>query len=192
MEDISGKYLLERLSEGRKDAYSELFDKYYLKVKRFVRTVSYGSLDADDIAQNVFLKVWEHRSKLASVQSLDAYLFTVTRNEVCDSLRKHQVKRKFEEAAINEESIVEGLRINYDTDEIARIVGECVSNMPPQRQMCFRLSREQFLTSQKIAEQLNISKRTVDRHLSLALKDIREALGKVLSGVVLFIVTCWL
>ena len=180
MTEISDKYLLTRLSEGRKDAYEELFARYYTKVRKFIGSVLFGSVDADDLAQNVFLKVWERRRDLAAVDSLDAYLFTVTRNEVCDCVRKHP------------DDYISGMRIEYDTRKITDIVSECVGNMPPQRRMCFVMSREMHLTSQKIAERLNISKRTVDRHLSLALKDIRDALGKVLSGIVLFIVSCWI
>lgn len=192
MTEISDKYLLTRLSEGRKDAYEELFARYYTKVRKFIGSVLFDSVDADDLAQNVFLKVWERRRDLAAVDSLDAYLFTVARNEVCDCVRKHKVNEKFLDSVKDPDDYISDMRIEYDTRKITDIVSECVGNMPPQRRMCFVMSREMHLTSQKIAERLNISKRTVDRHLSLALKDIRDALGKVLSGIVLFIVSCWI
>ena len=69
MTEISDKYLLTRLSEGRKDAYEELFARYYTKVRKFIGSVLFGSVDADDLAQNVFLKVWERRRDLAAVDS---------------------------------------------------------------------------------------------------------------------------
>ncbi len=192
MNEKTDKNLLLRLSEGRKDAYEELFARYYLKVRKFIGSVLFGSVSGDDLTQNVFLKVWERRADLVNVDSLDAYLFTVARNEVYDNVRRQKVNEKFLDAVKNPDDYIGSMRIEYDTRKITDIVSECVANMPPQRRMCFLMSREMHLTSQKISEQLNISKRTVDRHLSLALKDIRDALGKVLSGFALFILSCWI
>ena len=72
-----------------------------------------------------------------------------------------------------------------------RTVAVTVDRMPPQRQMVYRLSREEHLSNLEIAERLNLSKRTVDRHLSLALDDIRRAISPLVSGVTLFFLSHW-
>ncbi len=183
--------LLERLSRGEKDAYEEVFMRYYGKVCRFIAAILRSRAAAEDLSQNVFLKVWANRQALASVRSLDAYLFTIARNETCDYLRRNRTGLKYLLTEMNCPEQICDLAFDYDAERMERTVAVAVDRMPPQRQMVYRLSREEHLSNLEIAERLNLSKRTVDRHLSLALNDIRRAIGPLVSGVALFFLSRW-
>lgn len=183
--------LLQRLSQGEKKAYEEVFLRYHAKVFRFIRAVLHGNDEAEDLAQNVFLKVWSNRHTLDKIQSLDAYLFTVARNEACDYLRRKQSGLKYRQTLRDKQEPLCDLPYSYDTERMERLVHNAIDRMPAQRQLVYRLSREEHLSNPEIAERLNLSKRTVERHLAMALDDIRQAIAPFVSGLTLFFFSHW-
>lgn len=192
MNSISDKDILKRLSDGDASAYAYLFDRYYAKVCRFVKSILYDVDAVDDIAQNVFMKVWINRAELTRVNSLNNYLFTIARNEACDQLRRRASWSRYEQYTLlggMEHS--DRLSLSYDLERMETIVEKCVEEMPPQRKLVFRMSREEQLTNLEIARRLQLSKRTVDRHISLALSDIRTALKGIVSLFALFLFSDW-
>lgn len=192
MNSISDKDILKRLSDGDASAYAYLFDRYYAKVCRFVKSILYDVDAVDDIAQNVFMKVWISRAELTRVNSLNNYLFTIARNEACDQLRRRASWSRYEQYTLlggMEHS--DRLSLSYDLERMETIVEKCVEEMPPQRKLVFRMSREEQLTNLEIARRLQLSKRTVDRHISLALSDIRTALKGIVSLFALFLFSDW-
>lgn len=184
--------LLMRLSRGEAAAYELLFQRYHGKVGRFVKAIINDEAPAEDITQNVFMKVWLNKTELTSVNSLNNYIFTIARNEACDYLRKQNSRYKYAVSQGNDD-IDNSYRyaLTYDLERIESIVSRCVEAMPTQRKLVYKLSREEKLTSVEIAERLQLSKRTVDRHISLALHDIRIALGNIVSGIALFLISYW-
>lgn len=184
--------ILRRLSRGEASAYESLFERYHSKVRRFVAAITGDDAPAEDIAQNVFMKIWLNRSELERVNSLNNYLFTIARNEACDFLRKQASRYKYA-GAHRDDPAEDSYRfaLNYDLERIEGIVSRCVEEMPSQRRLVYKMSREEKLTSAEIAEKLHLSKRTVDRHISLALSDIRTALGNIVSGLAFFFISNW-
>lgn len=192
MNGISDKDILKRLSEGDASAYAHIFDRYYAKVCRFVKSILYDADSVDDIAQNVFMKVWISRTELTRVNSLSNYLFTIARNEACDQFRRRASRTKYEQyTLLGGMEHADRLALTYDLERLESIVERCVGEMPPQRRLVFKLSREEQLSSPEIARRLQLSKRTVDRHISLALSDIRSALKDIVSLFALFLFSDW-
>ena len=181
MKDKTDRLFLIALSSGRKDAWERLFDRYYGKVKEFVGMMVNDPSAADDVAQNVFMRLWSGRQDLKDVKSLDDYMFIASRNGALDWLRRNR-----RETSVEKMEKIPGMgyavmRQNYDAEQIRSSIESRVAAMPAQRQLVWRLSREQHLSNQEIAEKVGISKRTVDRHLSLALRDLRSTLGGIVS-----------
>lgn len=176
--------LLAKLRQGDVDSYRVLFLRYYTRVTLFIRGMTGAVPQADDIAQNIFLKLWLNRESIDPGQSLRNYLFVMARNEVFNHLRSLRtgagvLKAVGErEPAYNPSPDSEVL-----PNETHRIVVKAVEGMPEKRREVFRMSRQEGLSNKEIAERTGLSVRTADKHIELALKDIR----KILVALVLLV-----
>ena len=170
------KHFLSALQAGEKKAYEELFSRYWAKTVKYLACLLKDGAAAEDLAQNVFVKIWNTRDRLAEVKSLDSWVFTIAHNQACDHLR-----RTVQTESLLSASLVYNPQWGMDAVSLNDIVSDCVSAFPPQRRICYKLSSEEHLSNQEIADRLNLSRRTVEHHISFALKQIREALGNNFS-----------
>ncbi len=185
------KQLLLRLCRSEEEAFRELFARYYGKVYRFIRAILHDGVAAEDLTQNVFLKIWYSRHKLLEIKSLDSFVFIMSRNEACDYIRRNKIELKFGQTTVSLEESECEIQFDYDKEVIQRTVSNTLDKMPAQRRRAYLLSREENLTHEEIAVRMNISKRTVDRHISMALDDIRKAVGPLVSGLAFFFISHW-
>lgn len=128
---------------------------------------------AENIAQDLFVNIWIDKEKLLNINSPDSYLFICTRNAAIQHLKKKKITDGFN---ISE---VYGIGENYTEEEVfleelQTIISEEIEKMPPQRHQVFVMSRFQGKSTKQIALELNISPRTVEKHLSAALKTLRK------------------
>lgn len=160
------------------DSFEELFALYYSKVKSFALSLTGNLSDADEIAQTVFIKLWNHRNSLVSCSSLDAYVFRVSRNAVNDFLRQKAHLRKYKVDAGSESYSQTSDRKTADStllvSELKSLEAEVVEGMPEKRREVYVLSRNQGKSNEEIAQMLGLSKRTVEKHIQLALHSIRN------------------
>lgn len=177
-----GKYSDENLIAGLADAdgdilaYERIFHKYWPMVLNFIRGMLKDGTAAEDIAQNIFMKLWVNRMTLDSRLSLKNYLCVLAKNEVLNVLRsKAHTSLSFQptvpEAPTRETE--DWVSFSETNASIARNV----DNLPPRRRMIFRLSRYGHLSNEEIALKLNLSVRTVEKHIELALKDLRKSMN---------------
>lgn len=164
------------MSKGDKKAYETMFHRFYPKVHRFVAMLLKNRDDADDVCQLIFLKIWNKREKFTDIRDFDSYLFILTKNTVINYISSRHVMPididSLPDRYSNEFSPFEDV-VAKDTQLLIDMV---VENMPQQRQMIYRMSREQNLKNEEIALRLGIQKKTVENHLNLALKEIKRAL----------------
>ena len=178
----SDERLLADFISGRADinAYEHIFQRYYPMVLRFVRGMLKDTVMAEDVAQNIFMKLWINRKTLQKDSSLKNYLCVLARNEVLNILKsKTKTSLTFQPQlqdmdTSSQSSMVEDWFNFVETN--ARIKND-VESMPPQRQAVFKMSRYEQLSNIDIAIRLNISVRTVEKHLELALKDLRKSIS---------------
>jgi len=163
------------LQKGESKAFETVYKAYFDKVKRFITSITRSPDDAEDMAQDIFLKLWTERETLNMEMSFNSFLFTVARNAAFNFL-KHKL---VEESYINEYC----REIDTDTPEehafagdIELLVEMALERMPAKRSEVYRLSRQTGLENDEIALQLGISRHTVENNLSLALKEIRRML----------------
>lgn len=180
--------LLKKLSNGEEEAFNELFTYYYPKVNQFVFCLIKQANDAEDIVQDLFVKLWIHREVMAGIQSLNAYIYRLARNAVYDYFDHQVVRSQYEFLQEKKEESYTCTDEDFFALELEHLIACVVNKMPRQRQQIYRLSRESGFSNDEIASQLGVSKKTVENHLNLALNDIRQ----VLSGVVLFLYSCHL
>lgn len=163
--------LIAGLKRGNMDAYEEAFHTYYPKFVRFANYIVGDLAVAKDLVQNVFVKVWRYRDRLDASLSLNNYLFVLTKREVLNFLR---TKRVFETL----DSTLELPGDSLLPDELAEVaqVRSQVYKLPEQRRNVFIMSRFCGIPNKEIARQMSISEKTVERHITLAGKQLRSEL----------------
>ena len=174
----SEKELLLKVSKGDSIAFGHLFDQYYDKIY----SVSFRYLKvhelAEDMVQSSFLKIWEKRVTLNKVDHFDHFLFRIARNEMTDHFRKNITREKhqqrmrelFDEEAGNPEEML----INKQK---RKLIADVIRELPPQQQTAYKLSRDEGLSYQQIAEKMGLSVNTIKVHISVALKALRAFLS---------------
>ena len=179
------KEILVALKSGDHKAFEVIFVTYFNKVKYFINGLVKSESDAEELAQEVFVKLWVNRESIVIEKSFSSYLYVMARNAafnflkskfVRDSYLNDQLHQNNEESATSDDVIVA-----KETELLLKII---VSKMPEQRRRIYEMSRNQGLKNDEIAAQLNISKKTVENQLSLALKELRQVFS---SFLVLFV-----
>lgn len=176
MSQLSDKDIITAIKRGDFVAYEQMFRCYYPIVRNFVCGFVKDEEPAKDLTQEVFMKIWQYRSSLDPSKPLRSYLFLLARREVCSFFRAKQqsVNRCGEEsmASIPDNSMQQQL----DVEDLNGVVTGLLDSMPPKRKEIFTMSRRQGLSNREIAERLDISVRTVDKHIELALQDMKRGL----------------
>ena len=170
--------LIRDLIRGDSLAFDELYGHYYNKVYSFSNKYLQNKQDAEEIVQVVFIKVWENRDKLKEIRNLNAWLFTITFNEIRKIFRKIAMERQQMER-INLSSVFEDNSVlsEIEFNDLMTRAGDIINRIPSRQKTVLLLSIKEGLTSNEISRKLNISKRTVENHLSNA----RGVLKKVLK-----------
>lgn len=164
--------LMQRLSAGNEDAFGELFGRYYPRVCAFVGCIVKEESTAEDIAQDIFLKIWERRDIFQGrVASFNGYVYRMARNAALNAIRQ-MTNIDWEQYIQIEETLPdESFEKEYYSREKELFIRLVVCRMPEQRRRIFEMSRYAGMDNQAIADELKISKRTVENHLTLALKN---------------------
>lgn len=188
VQSYTEKELLERIAEGDEEAYKLVFNRYWNKIYQVALSFLKVPDQAQDAVQQVFIKLWEKRSKLPEVQNLDAWLFIMARNTIISILERIVSSRKGVQQikdVIPEDYLTPSALLEYK--QVSAIIQDAVNRLPPQQALVFRLSREQGLTYAQIAERLQIAPATVKSHIIRALNSIREYVFRHSDRIVLVI-----
>ncbi|MEG1564409.1 MAG: RNA polymerase sigma-70 factor [Bacteroides sp.] len=173
---MNEKQLLISLKEGDHKAFTALYNQYWKQVYNFCRLYVQEDL-AEEVMQEVFVKLWTIRASIHEEDNFKGYLFIITRNiifnqnrrSVYDAALKTTLMTAVEESCDFEDEI----SANDLQECIERLIGE----MPPQRQLIFNLSRKKYLSYREIAEKLNVSEKAVEQSIGRSLKYLKEHLS---------------
>jgi len=181
--------LLIRLREGDVLAFDKIYELYSHKLFSFVFGILKNDAEAEDIVQEVFIKIWESRNKLGDYKLLNAYIFTIAYNNSIDLIRKRINNSKYLDHLKNSSIVQENsLEISeIDFDELSHLAKKLVMKLPERQKQVFQLHREKGLSYSEIAEQLGISKNTVENHMTKALKYLRQNMDNSLLINMLFV-----
>lgn len=170
--------LLRQLREGDMGSYETLFHRYYPTFFAFARGMLKDAGAAEDIIQNVFMKIWIHREALVETMSIKNYIYVLSKREIFNHLRaKYNTHVVLTEDMMTLEHSSSHEETQSDYRELREAVQNVIDAMPPKRKSVFCLSRFKSLTNQEIADKLGISIRTVEKHIELALRTFKEQLG---------------
>jgi RNA polymerase sigma-70 factor (family 1) len=171
------KALLCQVAEGDEKAFTRLFELYSDLTYGFAIAYTKTAESAEEVVQEIFIKLWLNRKKLTGIRSFADHLFIITRNHILDHLRKNlrekkyqqQLMRHFKEVALTPEQ-------QLIFKESGEMIEKAVSLLPPRQQTIYRLRRNEGLPLEEIAFSMNLSRLTVRNHLNKALGAIRAYL----------------
>lgn len=168
------KMLLHRMASSDTEAFTQIFDGFWKKVYSIALTYIKSVQAAEDVTQDVFLKLWKNRESLSEIESLTNFLFIMTRNQVLTALRKQSyqaVTPLFSEAGGAAKDPLPDRNIVFK--DLQRQVYDAIRLLPPRQQEAIKLSREQGLSHEEIALIMGVSKNTVKNHIISGLNTLR-------------------
>jgi RNA polymerase sigma-70 factor (ECF subfamily) len=184
----SNSDLIRLLNEGDIVAFDAIYERYCHRLYGFVLRYQKNREDAEEIVQEVFLKIWETRQKIDSYSSFDSFIFTVAYNSTITLLRKRVTEHKYLDNIKLRQEIAStpNLIDEIQFKELDERVHSIINRLTPRQQEVFRLSREERLTHEQIAKKLNISANTVKNHIVAALAFLKSELDNGLIVNILF------
>jgi RNA polymerase sigma-70 factor (family 1) len=173
------KELVERLQKGDVEAFDLIYLKYSGKLYSFGLKYLRSVVESEELVQSVFLKVWENHRSLKKDYTFKSYLFTIAYHDICKIFRKGQCRKRFIDntIAVGGQPSTE-VEDNIDCQSLRGLVQEIVATLPEKQRMIFLKSRREGKSSKEIAEEVGLSRGTVDNYISEALRVIRGRLKK--------------
>lgn len=166
------EHLLLQVAGGNDKAFRQLFYTYHQPLAMHVFRLTQSVELAEEIVQDVFLKIWTNRETLTEVRNFRAYLFVVSKNQTLNALRKLAKERDNKKAYEKEAAILYYNKESEKDSDYYNLIDQAIGQLPPQQQKVYCLSRHNCLKYQEIAQQLNISRETVKKYMQLAIASI--------------------
>jgi RNA polymerase sigma-70 factor (ECF subfamily) len=181
---------LDALRLGSEKAFKEIMDFWYKRLFNFANGYLNNVENTKEVLQDVFLKLWDNRQQLAENTILNAYLFTLTRNRCIDLIRRERLliqfrndkKEEYMRLGENFDALSDPILDDIFAREVQTEVNRAVNVLPEQCQKVFLLSRSNGMKNKEISKMLNLSEKTVESHLTKALKAIRQSLERKFPG----------
>lgn len=160
---------------GDERAYKGVFDYYYPKLYAAGYRIRKNSEECEELAMNVLLKIWQHKTAIQNIINLEDYLYGMLRQEISRIVRK-KILGTLELKEGEEHNAFTTIDSQLDLKELQYRYEEALSKIPAKRLEIFLLSRDQGYTYQEISKQQNISSNTVRNHIASALKLLKNEL----------------
>ena len=166
--------LIILLKEGDEKAFTTLYRRYWSKVYNFSRIYLSSILVIEEVVQEVFVKVWESRSLLREDDNFKGFLFVITRNLVFNQFRRSFNENAYKLTVLSSIMPYYNLEEELTAADLQEFIEKMVKELPPRQQEVINLRRNAQLTYKEISIRLNISEKTVERHINEALKFLKK------------------
>jgi RNA polymerase sigma-70 factor (family 1) len=183
----SFKYLQSRIAcFDDQFAYKELFTSLYSPLLLFAKSIVKSKQSAEEIVSDVFIKIWERRRELEKIDNLKVYLYVSTRNTALNHLSRdrHIVTNTLDEFHTEFVSIYFDPEQLLITAEMLALIRRSIDQLPPKCKLIFKLVKEDGLKYREVAEILNLSIKTVENQLAIAIQKIGVAVSFDVSKTV--------
>ncbi len=176
--------LLRLLGTGNEYAFTRIFDHYRKPIYSVALKFLKSPVLAEEIVQDVFLKVWHKREEMAQVKRLDAYLFIMARNFIFHRLKKIAYEAADEMSVLEQQSSTDDTEYLVRQHQCQQLLQEAIDRLPAQQRQVYQFAKQDGLSHELIAQKMQLSKHTVKKHMAMALRMIRKHLEGHLH--------CWL
>lgn len=169
--------LLQEMAAGSDAAFCKLFDQYWDRVYTTALVITKSPQMAQDVAQEVFLQLWQYREKAAAIQKLDGFLFISARNLIFRKLNRLKMEDAYQYyLSCQFADDVRDAGSPAELKELQHIVETGISRLPPQQQRAFRLSRETGLSHEEISHHMGVSRAAVKDYIVRSIAFLRKYL----------------
>lgn len=167
--------------------FREYYDLYYNPLCRFLNLYTQDTAIIEDVLQEIFLKLWENR-KAIEINYIKTYLFHAAKNRVLNHLRDEQNRHYLLENWFNQQQEEKEHEDCFDIETFTAVLEQAINQLPDKCKEIFLLSRREQLSYKQIAEKQNLSVKTVEAQMSIALKRIRNILSTSSFVFLLFLI----
>ncbi|MDI3321249.1 RNA polymerase sigma factor [Pinibacter soli] len=171
---LTDQQLLAFLREANKDAFAEIYNRYWNSLYWSAYNIIKNESVAQDAVQEVFIALWQRNTE-ADIQALNAYLHQAVRFQILKAIKKQKADEQFYSRLVNiTANIVYENPLLFKEQE--SLLKDILDTLPEDCRLIFQMSREEQMTYKQIALQLNISEKTVEKKMTLCLKHFRQVL----------------
>ncbi len=171
----SENHLLNLIKDGNQLAFRQVYDMYWDRLYIYTYNILNDQWLTEDVLHEVFTNIWIRRKK-AEIKNLKSYLFNSVRNRALIKIRDDKFT-ELDEYIIEKLSISPEIEKQFDSNELKRTIENAIKDLPSRCKTIFQMSKFQDYSNSEIASHFNISNRTVENQISLALKHLRNKLG---------------
>ena len=176
------KELLTRLQNNDEAAFTEIYNIYWKRLFYSAAQKLHNLYEAEEIVQDIFLDLWKRRSTLCISNGLSSYLATCVKYKVINLLAKRHQQLRFQHEAGNFPQLSDlSTENSVRLEDLKRQLLKETTRLPNKCKMVFQLSREEGYSQKQIATKLNIAEKTVEAHLSRALRSLRTGMSHFLT-----------
>jgi len=173
--------LLYELSQGNELAFTKLYNEYKNVVFSTALKITKSRILAEEVVQDVFLKIWQNHENLAEITNIENYLFIISRNHIFDMIKKIARDTSLVVDSNYKSTSTNDTEDTIKDDQYNIILNQIVDQLPPQQQKIYKMAKWDGLSHQKIGEDLGISTETVKKHMAQALKFVRTKISPYMN-----------
>ncbi|WBL27020.1 RNA polymerase sigma factor [Zunongwangia sp. HGR-M22] len=170
--------LLASIKQGNQLAFKEVYDHYWERLYIYCFKILNDTWLAEDVLHEVFTQIWIRKEEL-EINNLKSYLFNAVRNRALLKIRDNKFT-KLDEAIVSKLELIPEVEQKFDKNDTILAINRASKELPDRCRDIFYMSKIQHYSSAEIASHFNISQRTVENQISLALKHLRKELGTTL------------
>ncbi len=181
---LSDELLVKLLRVGEQDAFEEIYRRYWQKLLRSAQFKLRSKETIEEILQDLFISLWEKREKVL-IENLEAYLNTSLRYLIINQIKKQILQEKFVEYSLKKNELTDDVDESVAFNELSVAIEKAIEQLPEKTQQIFRLNRLEYKSVKEIAVLLETPERTVEYHITQALKALRVHLREFITLSVL-------
>lgn len=173
------------IKQGNTLMFEQVFEENHRKLYYFILNKTHSEYLAEEVVQETFIKLWRYKESLNEEIGLSIQIFRIAKTVLIDIYRKENTREKIYSIAGDKEASI--LYPESNINELSILLARAIEGLPPIRRTVFQMSRFEGFSYAEIARALSISSKTVENHISLALKQLRSQLGDYLVIIYFFV-----
>lgn len=166
------------IQQGEESIFEQVYEKHHEKLYFYILKKTSSSYLAEEVVQLTFIKLWNYRQSLSVEVPIEAQIFRIAKTSLIDLLRKNATQRRTIEnfkdlVPVQDENVIS----SFIKKEMGERIAFLIERLPPVRKKVFKLSREEGLSHKEIAQQLSLTPKNVENHISKAIRQLKKGLS---------------